>query len=67
MAIPPTPDEKSSQRETFCLLEEVKQKNGRSTKRHQNQDVQKLFRTVEKMSLVGVLHRMESTWKGTQL
>ena len=39
------------ERETFCHVEKVKQtnRNSRSTKRHQNQWVQKLFWVVEKM------------------
>ena len=34
----------------FTYLEEVKQENGRNTKKHQNQQLQKLFWVVEKTS-----------------
>ena len=50
--------------------EEMKQtdkKNGRNTKRHQNQWVQKLFYAREKNVLIGVLHHMESTLKVTEV
>ena len=43
-----SPDEKSPQREMFCQCERGETKNDRSTKRHQNQGVQKLFGAVEK-------------------
>ena len=36
-------DEKSPQREMFCRCGRDETKNGRSTKRHQNGQVQKLF------------------------
>ena len=47
-------------------VEEVKQKNGRSTKRHQNEQVQTLFWAMEKVS-IGVSHQMESTLKVTEV
>ena len=43
-----SPDEKSPQREMFCQCGRGEQKNGRSTTRHQNRQVQKLFWVVEK-------------------
>ena len=44
-----SPDEKRVLKgKHFAHVEEVKQKNGRSTKRHQNWQVQKLFWAVEK-------------------
>ena len=43
-----SPDEKSPQRATFCWCGRGETKNGRSTKRHQNRRVQKLFWAVEK-------------------
>ena len=36
-------DEKSPQREIFCQCGKTETKNSRSTKRHQNSQVQKLF------------------------
>ena len=42
------PRRKSPQRETFCQCGRGETKNGRSTKRHQNWCVQKLFWAVEK-------------------
>ena len=56
-------DESVLKGKLFADVEEVKQKNGRSTKMLQNQRVQKLFWAVEKSVLIGVLHKMESTWK----
>ena len=50
----------------FANVEEVKQKNGRSTKRHQNEQVQTLFWAMEKVS-IGVSHQMESTLKVTEV
>ena len=41
---------KSPQRKTCCWCGRSETKNGRSTKRHQNQRVQRLFGAVEKMS-----------------
>ena len=41
-------DEKSPQRETFCRCGIGDTKNGRSTKKHQNRWVQKLFWAMEK-------------------
>ena len=43
-------NEKSPQRGTFCPHGGSETKNGRSSKRHQNRWVQKLFWAVEKMS-----------------
>ena len=70
-----SPDEKSPQREIFCWSEKGETKSGRSTKRHQNWQVQKLFWAVGKNISTGVFHRMESTlkvtevstWKNTQI
>ena len=50
----------------FADVEEGR-KNGRSTKRHQNQRIQKLFRAVGKTVSIGVLHQMESTLKVTEV
>ena len=54
---------KSPKREMF----EVKQKNSRSTKRHRNQWVQKLFWAVGKNVSISILRQMESTWKATEV
>ena len=43
-------DEKTPQREIFCQYWRDETKNGRSTKRHHNQQVQKPFCTAEKTS-----------------
>ena len=51
----------------FADMEEVKQKNDRNTKRHQNQQVQKLVLSTGKNILIGVLHQMESTLKVTEI
>ena len=56
---------KSPQRESFADVEEVKQKNGRGTKRHQNQQLQKLLSSGKNVS-IGVLHQMESTLQVTE-
>ena len=57
---------KSPQREMFGHVEEMKQKNGRSTKKHQNWQVQKLFEQWKNIS-IGVLYQMESTLKVTEV
>ena len=46
------PRRKSPQRGMFCQRGRGKTKNGRNTKRHQNWWIQKLFWTVEKVSIV---------------
>ena len=43
-----SPDEKGPQTEVFCRCERGETKNGRSTKRHQNQRAHKLVWAVEK-------------------
>ena len=43
------PGEKSPQREMFCQCGKGQIKSGRSTKTHQNRQVQKLFLAVGKM------------------
>ena len=50
----------------FADVEEVKQKNSRSTKRQQNQWVQNLFWAVGKNVMIGVLHQVESTLQLTE-
>ena len=54
-------------RKHFADVEEVKQKNRRTTKRHQNWWVQKLFWAVGKNVSIGVLHQMESTLKVSEV
>ena len=44
----------------FASVEEVKQNNNRSTKRHQNQAVQNCFEQWKKV-LIGVMHQREGT------
>ena len=61
-----SPDEKSPQRETLCQCGRSKTKNGRSTKRHQNWWVQKLFWAVKKVS-IDILHQMVSILKVTEV
>ena len=58
--------EKSSQREMYCQCGRGEIKNGRSTKRHEDWQILKLLITGKKV-LIGVLHQMESTWKGTEV
>ena len=58
---------KSPQRKHFVNVEEVKQVNGRSIKRHQNEQVQTLFSAVGENVSIGALHQMESTWKVTEV
>ena len=63
-----SPDEKkSSKGNVLPIWKKMKQNNSRSTKRHQNQQVQKLFWTVEKNDSKGVLHHMGSTLKVTEV
>ena len=57
----------SSQRETFCQCGKGETKSGRSTKRHQNRQVKKLFWAGYKKVSIGVLHQMESTLKVTEV
>ena len=61
------PTENSPQREKFCPCRRSETKNSRSTKRHPDQQVEKLFWAVEKNISMGVLHQMESTWKVTEV
>ena len=61
-----SPDEKSPQRETSCDVEEVKQKTAEALKAIKI-DKFKNFWAVEKNVLIGVLHQMESTFKGTEV
>ena len=56
-------DEKCSQRETFCKCGRGKAKNSRSTKRHQIQQVQKLFWAVEKMSRWVYCIKWRALWR----
>ena len=60
-------EEKSPQMQMFCQCGRGETKNGRSTKRHQNWCVQKLFLNSGKNVLKGVLHQMESTLKVTEV
>ena len=46
---------------SFANMEDIKAKNGRSTKRHQNRQVQKLLSAVGKKVSIGLVHQVEST------
>ena len=59
-------DEKVLKGKRFADVKEVKQKNGRSTKRYPNWLVQKLVSSGENIS-VGVLPQMESILKVTEV
>ena len=61
------PGWKKSSKGNILLMWKRWNKNGRSTERHQNWQVQKLFWAVEKNILIGVLHQMENTLKVTGL
>ena len=51
----------------YCPCGRGETKNGRNTKKHKNQQVQKLFWAVEKSVSLGVPHQMESTLKLTEV
>ena len=50
----------------FANEEEMKQKNGRNTERHQNRQGQNCFEQWKNVS-IGVLHQMDSTLKVTEV
>ena len=50
----------------FADMEEVKQKNSRSTKTHQNQRVKTVLNNGKNV-LIGVLHKVENTLKVTEV
>ena len=62
-----SPHEESLQKEMFCRCGRGETKNGRSTKKHQNQWVQKLFWAMEKNVSIDILHQMETTLKVTKI